>query len=429
MPCSGAKSNHAEQLRFLEDFTMVKIAERMAHIPFSAIRSMFERVSLLEQRGNEVIHLEVGRPDFDTPNHIKQAAARSLNNGEVHYTSNYGIPLLREAISDKLKRDNQLNFNPQTEIIVTAGVSEGIMITMMALLNPGDEVLVCEPLFPAYQMAARMAGAVVVTVPVSAGNGYQPTPADLLSRLSNRTRMMIVTTPGNPTGVVTSKATLLMMANFAIEHDLVVMSDEIYEKLIYDGLAHISIASLPGMRERTITLNGFSKSYAMTGWRVGYVAADARLIQAMVRIHQNSVVCANSFAQWGAVAALDGPQAPMEAMVKEFDNRRLLMIEQLEQMPGLSFVRPQGAMYVLVDVSQITDDSNNLADDLLQQAFVAVVPWDKRHIRLSYGNSHANLQIALQRMGEFFVAEHPEQLKNQMIIGEPQCQQQETPIR
>jgi aspartate/methionine/tyrosine aminotransferase len=250
-----------------------------------------------------------------------------------------------------------------------------------------------------------MAGAVVVTVPVSAENGYQPTREDLLSRLSTRTRMMIVTTPGNPTGLVTSKATLLMMANFAIKHDLIVMSDEIYEKLIYDGLQHISIASLPGMRERTLTLNGFSKSYAMTGWRVGYVAADARFIQAMIRIHQNSVVCANSFAQWGAVAALDGPQEPMEAMVREFDRRRLLMIEQLKQMSGLSFVRPQGAMYVLVDVSQQTSNAHQLADDLLQQALIAVVPWDNRHLRLSYGNSYANLQTALQRMGEFLVAE------------------------
>ncbi|MFQ3235710.1 MAG: aminotransferase [Paraglaciecola sp.] len=384
---------------------MVTIADRMAKIPFSAIRSMFERVNLLEQQGQKVIHLDVGRPDFDTPSHIKAAATQSLNNGEVHYTSNYGIPLLREAITKKLKRDNQLNYSPQTEVIVTSGVSEGIMIAMMALMNPDDEVLVCEPLFPAYQMAARMAGAVVVTVPVSAENGYQPTREDLLSRLSTRTRMMIVTTPGNPTGLVTSKATLLMMANFAIKHDLIVMSDEIYEKLIYDGLQHISIASLPGMRERTLTLNGFSKSYAMTGWRVGYVAADARFIQAMIRIHQNSVVCANSFAQWGAVAALDGPQEPMEAMVREFDRRRLLMIEQLKQMSGLSFVRPQGAMYVLVDVSQQTSNAHQLADDLLQQALIAVVPWDNRHLRLSYGNSYANLQTALQRMGEFLVAE------------------------
>ncbi len=382
-----------------------RVAQRMTQIPFSAIRQMFERVSDLEMQGHEVIHMEVGRPDFETPEHIKQACARALNDGQVHYTSNYGIPLLREAISDKLKRDNQLDYDAKSEVIVTAGVSEGIVLTMMALLNPGDEVLIPEPLFPAYKMAAHMAGAVVVTVPAEAKNDYQPTRADLDARLSPRTRMLVVTTPGNPTGVVINPLTLLRLADFATENNLLVMSDEIYEKLIYDQRLHISMASLPGMRQRTITLNGFSKSYAMTGWRLGYVAADVRLIQAMVRIHQNSVVCANSFAQWGGVAALDGPQAPLEAMVKELDRRRLLMIEQLQQMPEVSFVRPQGAMYVFADVSKVTDSAYQLADDLLNQAHVAVVPWDKQHLRLAYGNSYENLQVALQRVGDFLVGD------------------------
>lgn len=379
---------------------MRQIAERMDRIPFSRIRTIFERVNRLEQEGVPVIHLEVGRPDFDTPEHIKQAGYRALHSGQVHYTSNYGILPLREAIARKLEHDNHLVFNPKTEIIVTAGVSEGILITMMALLNPGDEVLIPEPLFPCYVKAARMAGAIPVAVPVYAKNKYQPARVDLESRLSKRTRMLVVTTPGNPSGVVMSESTLKDLACFSIENDLLVMADEIYEKLIYDNCRHISIASLPGMRSRTITLNGFSKSYAMTGWRLGYVAAEEWLIQALIRVHQYSVVCATSFAQWGGVAALEGSQMCVQTMVDEFNRRRLFLIEQLQNIPGISFPRPEGAMYVYVDVSRLTQSAYQLANDLLEHAHVAVVPWDERHIRISYGNSYENLETALERMSE-----------------------------
>jgi aspartate/methionine/tyrosine aminotransferase len=347
--------------------------------------------------------LEVGRPDFDTPAHIKQAACRALDNGQVHYTSNYGILILREAIADKLRRDNRLSYDPQDEIIVTAGVSEGIVMTMMALLNPGDEVLIPEPVFPCYVMAARLAGAVPITVPVSAANGYQPTRADLLAKLSPRSRLLVVTSPGNPTGAVWDVQTLQALAEVAIAHNLFVMADEIYEKLIYDGRQHLSIASLPGMRARTVTLNGFSKSYAMTGWRLGYVAADAALCQALIRIHQYTVVCATSFAQWGGWAALTGGQACVQEMVAEFDRRRLLVVGQLQAMPGIRFLRPQGAMYVYADVSELSSDAYRFADELLEHAHVAVVPWDKRHIRLAYGNSYDNLKTALERIGEALV--------------------------
>ena len=393
---------------------MIQIADRMANIPFSTIRNMFERVNRLEQEGAPVIHLEIGRPDFDTPDHIKMAAVQAQIDGHVHYTSNYGIFPLREAISRKLDRDNHLVFDPQTELIVTVGVSEGILMTMMALLNPGDEVLIPEPLFPPYEMVARMAGAVPVPVPVGVENDYQPTRADCEARLSTRTRMLVVTTPGNPTGVVMNEDTLQGLSDFAIENDLFVMADEIYEKLIYDGQRHISIAGLAGMRSRTITLNGFSKCYAMDGWRLGYVAADAQLIQALIRIHQYSVVCANSVSQWGAVAALEGPQSEMHAMVEEFDRRRLLVIEQLQQIPEISFPRPQGAMYVYIDVSKVAESAYQLADDLLERANIAVVPWDQRHIRISYANSYDNLRVALERMRKHFCLLNEEGRKTTM---------------
>ncbi|NRB39908.1 MAG: pyridoxal phosphate-dependent aminotransferase [Pseudomonadales bacterium] len=382
-----------------------KSATRMDSIPFSTIRTMFERVSHLEQSGQSVIHLDVGRPEFDTPEHIKQASVKALRDGQVHYTSNYGLPQLREAIAKKLMLDNLLEFDPDNEVIVTAGVSEAIMISMLSLVNPGDEVLILDPQFPAYAMATRMAGGIPMSVPVYANNAYQPVKADLQACLSHRTRMLVIASPGNPTGVVLSETTLRMLADFAISHDLLVMSDEIYEKLIYDNQQHISIASLPGMRSRTLTLNGFSKSYSMTGWRLGYVAADASLIQALVRIHQNTVVCANTFAQWGAVVALTGTQQPLLDMVNELDRRRLFMIEQLAKISGVAFQRPQGAMYIYVDVSVLTDNAYQLANDLLNDKHIAVVPWDQHHIRLAYGSNYKNLKVALTRLGEFLLKE------------------------
>lgn len=408
----------------MKEFTMQQSAKRMNRISFSDIRTIFERVNHMEQEGTPVIHLEVGHPDFDTPEHIKQACYRALYDGKVHYTSNYGLLPLREAITRKLECDNHLIFDPRTEIIVTVGVSEGIMMTMMALLNPGDEVLIPEPLFPCYAMAARMAGAIPVVVPTSAENEYQPAQVDLETRLTKRTRMLVVTTPGNPTGVVLSESTLRVLADFSIENDLLVMADEIYEKLIYDNSRHISIASLPGMRSRTITLNGFSKSYAMTGWRLGYVAADVQIIQALIRIHQYSVVCTNSFAQWGGVAALEGSQVCVQAMVEEFNRRRMLVMDQLQNIPGLSFPRPQGALYVYVDVSGLPQSAYQLAEDLLDQAHVAVVPWDRKHIRISYANSYENLKVALKRIHQFLRAETfvARRSKNEDILLSRYCQ-------
>lgn len=378
------------------------IAARMEQIHYSGIRTIFESVKQLERQGCPVIHLEIGQPDFDTPAHIKQAGYDALCKGQVQYTSNYGILPLRRAIASKLKRENDLIVDPETELIVTTGVSEAIMIAMMALLNPGDEVLVMEPWFPCYPMSARMAGAVPIPVPVHAVNNYQPLRADLEAAVTSRTKMLVLTTPGNPTGTLFDLDTLKELADFAIRHNLLVVADEIYEKLIYDGCKHISIASLPGMRRRTLTLNGFSKSYAMTGWRLGYVAADKSLIQALVRIHQYSVVCSTSFAQWGAVTALEGTQEPMRQMVKELNRRRMMLIEALNEIPNLSFCRPQGAMYVYVDVSQMTENACVLAEELLYCAHVAVVPWDSKHIRISYSTSYENIKMAMEKIRRFF---------------------------
>ena len=381
-------------------------AKRMRDIPFSDIRRIFERVNQMQQAGQAVIRLDVGRPDFDTPAHIKQATAQALMDGHVHYTSNYGIPELREAIAHKLREENEVRVDASDEVIVTAGVSEAIMITMQALLNPGDEVLLMAPLFPAYAAAVRMAGAIPIIVETHAEQGYSPNRETLERAITPRTRMLVITTPGNPTGAVLAPAALQEIAEFTIRHDLLVVSDEIYEKLIYDGLTHVSIASLPGMHARTLTLNGFSKSHAMTGWRLGYVAGPRTLLDALIRVHQNTVVCATAFAQHGALAALTGTQAPMQAMVRELDARRTLVLSGLSKIPGLRVFRPQGAMYCFCDVAELTQqgatrDAHALARDLLESAHVSVVPWDRKHIRLSLGTGQTQLSEAMHRLQEY----------------------------
>lgn len=370
----------------------------MEEIPFSGIRKIFEEVNRREKQGQDIIHLEIGRPDFDTPVHIKEAAKKALDAGRVHYVSNFGLPELRLAIADKLKSENDMAYNPETEVIVTVGVSEAIFAVMMALLNPGDEVLIPEPFFPNYLMCAHMAGAVPKGVPLRAENGYNPDVKDYKQLVTKRTRMMIVTTPGNPTGTAMSAEAIKDLAEFACQHDLLVVADEIYEKMIYDDCRHMSIGSLPEMHKRTLTVNGFSKSYAMTGWRLGYVAADAKLIEAVVRIHQYTVVCANSFAQWGALAALEGLQDCVDNMVAEFDRRRRLVIKRLDGMKGITFERPTGAFYVYLDTSAMGKSAPEMAQYLLDRAGVAVVAWDKNHIRISYANSYEKLTEAMDRM-------------------------------
>jgi aspartate/methionine/tyrosine aminotransferase len=376
----------------------MQIADRMNSIPFTAIRKVFEEAGRREALGEAIIHLEVGRPDFETPDHIKAAAVRALNEGKVHYTSNYGIPELREAIAAKLERDNDLEYDPAKEIIVTVGATEGIFMAMMALLNPDDEVLIPTPSFPCYVRCAYMAGAKPVPVSLMEARGFVPDIEDFRSQITSKTRMLIINTPSNPTGTIFSKEVLEQLAQLAIEKDLIVLADEIYEKNIYDGQKHFSIARLPGMKKRTITVNGFSKSYSMTGWRLGYVASTPELIGAMIRIKQYATVCATTFAQWGAVEALNGPQDCIAEMGTEFDRRRLMVIDRLSAMPGISFVRPQGAFYVFINISKFGKRSREVVEIFLDKAGIAVVPWGEEHIRISYANSYENLEKAMDAM-------------------------------
>ncbi|MBF0530375.1 MAG: pyridoxal phosphate-dependent aminotransferase [Deltaproteobacteria bacterium] len=376
----------------------MRIAERMHFVPFSEIRVVFEEVSRREQAGQKIYHLEIGRPDFDTPVNIKEAAKRALDAGLVHYTSNYGLMELRQAIARRFKQYNGLDYNPENEIVVTAGGTEAMLIATMALLDPGDEVLIPTPIFQHCIYNTRMAGAVPVLVPLDENNGFIPDMDLLRAHITPRTKMLVITTPSNPTGTILHRNSLEGLAQLAQEYNLYVIADEIYDKMIYDEQVHVSMAGLPGMRDRTLTLNGFSKTYSMTGWRLGYVAAHANLISAMIRIHQYSVSCATSFAQWGAVEALNGPQDSVAAMVGEFDRRRQMVYQRLTAMPGLKVTRPQGAFYIYINITGLGQSSAQIARLLLEKAQVAVVPWTEVHIRVAYTTSYDNLAAAMDRM-------------------------------
>ena len=376
----------------------MKLAKKMDIIPFQPIRRIVEEANRREKQGEKIIHLEIGRPDFDTPFHIKKAAMNAISEGKVHYTSNYGIPELREAIAAKFKQDNGLVYDPLDEIIVTVGATEGIFLSMMALLDPGDEVIIPNPSFPCYAQCANMIEAIPVFVPLKQENDFEPIINDFKAKITSKTKMIVINTPHNPTGAIYSEKVLKELAQLAINNDLFVLSDEIYEKNIYDSYKHFSIASLPGMHERTITLNGFSKSHCMTGWRLGYLASSRELIAGLIRIHQYVTVCATSFAQYGAVAALKGSQECVETMGKEFSRRRVMMVERLLEMPGISVFKPKGAFYIFINVEKLGMSSQDLSTYLLDEACIAVVPWGDKHIRISYANSYENLEKAMDNM-------------------------------
>lgn len=380
-------------------------AERMDRIPFSGIRRIFEAAARLEAEGRDIVHLTVGRPDFDTPAHIKEAAKAALDKGEVHYTSNYGIAPLRKAVAAKLRADNGLDYE-EDEILVVHGASQGIAVAVQGFLGPGDELLVPSPAYLNYFHVATLAGASAVPVPLRLENDYQLDPDDILERITPRTRMLVVTTPQNPTGAVCPPSVLQRLAEIAVERDLLVLSDEIYEKLVYDGAEHGSIAGFPGMKERTFTINGFAKAYSMTGWRIGYVAAPRPLVDVLVRIVQYTTVCPTSFAQFGALAALEGPQQPVLDMKGEFDRRRALVAERLAAIPGVRSAKLQGAFYAFPDVSSLGLGDDELADRLLSEAGVAVVPGSafgpggEGHLRLSYATDYDRLAVGLDRLAE-----------------------------
>ena len=378
-------------------------AERMNFLPFSGIRRMMEKATKMQQAGERVIHLEIGRPDFDTPERIKRAATESLAQGHVFYTSNYGTPELRSTIADKMLEKNQVRYDP-SEVLVTVGVGEGTFAGMAAFLNPGDEVLVPNPVWLNYIHVPESLGAVPSTYSLKEENDYQVDFAELESRITSRTKMLVIVDPSNPTGGVFSRETLERLAEMARKHDLLVLSDEIYERLVYDGVEHVSIASLPGMKERTITLGGMSKAYSMTGWRLGYLCAPREIVQACVRIHQYTVTCAPSFVQDASVVALRECDEDVETMRREYQRRKDYVVKALNAIDGLSCNNPKGAFYVFVNVKSLGRSSAEVAEYMLDHAKVALVPGSafgsegEGYLRLSYAAAYEELVEACERI-------------------------------
>lgn len=370
-------------------------------IPPSGIRRFFDLVAQTEG----VISLGVGEPDFVTPWHIREASIYSLEAGRTTYTSNHGLPELRREISAYLSRRYGVGYDPGREVLVTIGVAQAIDLALRAVLSPGDEVLIPEPCFVSYAPCTLLAGGTPVGIPLSAENGFKLRGADLESRLTPRSKVLLIGFPNNPTGATMNSEELLEVAEVASRTGLVVISDEIYSELTYDG-EHTCIASLPGLRGQTIVLNGFSKAFAMTGWRIGYAAGPGPIVEAMVKIHQYTAMCAPITGQMAAIEALRNGEAEMRNMVEQYRRRRNLMVSGLRGM-GLRCFEPGGAFYVFPSIAETGLTSEEFSELLLREEKVAVVPGTafgpsgEGHIRCSYATSVDNLKEALLRIGRF----------------------------
>jgi aspartate/methionine/tyrosine aminotransferase len=363
------------------------------------------RARQLEATGVDVVHLEVGEPDFDTPANIRAAAKRALDEGKTHYAPFPGIPELREAIADDATARKHFPVAPE-HVFVTVGGKGVMLYAIEALVDEGDEVLVPDPGYPIYESLVSWIGGKPVPAPIRQANNFRLDPDELASLVTPRTTMIVLNSPANPTGGVLTRGDLEKIAEIAQAHDLVVLADEIYGRILYEG-EHVSIASLPGMAERTIVLDGFSKTYAMTGWRLGYAIVPEWLAFAFGRLLINSVSNVSNFSQYGAVEALRGPQDEVDAMVREFRARRDLVVDGLNAIPGISCLRPSGAFYVFPEVSGTGLSGADLAHRLLYEAGVSTLAGTAfggvgtNHIRLSYATSQANIRKALERIGQF----------------------------
>ena len=378
-----------------------KIASNIKAVPFSGIRKFFDLASTME----DVISLGVGEPDYSAPDKVISACIDSLKRKETSYTSNWGLLELRREIASLFHNLYGVDYAPEDEIMVTVGVSEAIGIILTTLLNQGDEVLIPDPAYLAYPACVSIAGGKPVLVPTFAKDDFKLTVDELEKKVTSRTKAILIGYPNNPTGTVMDRDSLLEIADFARRHDLVVISDEIYCDLTYEG-NHTCFAFLPGMKERTLTMNGFSKSYAMTGLRVGYVCGPREVMEAIYKVHQYEILCASVTSQYGAIAALRHCDEDVKAMYNEYAARRELVYEGLKDM-GLSVSKPKGAFYIFPDISITGMNDEEFADRLLREEKVGVVPGTcfgeqgKNHIRISYAASRENLREALRRMHRF----------------------------
>ena len=380
----------------------IAIAEHIKGIPRSGIRDFFEIV----QSMSDVISLGIGEPDFATPWHIREAAIYALERGRTGYTSNLGLPRLRRSISDYIQKHFGIRYEPLSEILVSVGVSEAIDLALRALLNQGDEVIYHEPCYVSYAPSIVMAGGVARAVTTRADEGFILHAEELEKAITPRTRVLMLNFPTNPTGAAMDPEELEKIASVCVKHDLVVLTDEIYSELTYEGRPHHSIATLPGMRERTVLLHGLSKAFAMTGWRIGFACAPAELIEAMMKIHQYSILCAPIMGQDAAIEALDRGEQSVNGMRREYEMRRNFIVSSLRDM-GLDCPSPRGAFYVFPKITSTGLSSRDFSLRLLHEKKVAVVPGPafgsggEGHVRCSFATALDQIKIAMVRMAEF----------------------------
>lgn len=382
-----------------------RLSQRVQKVPPSGIRRFFEIAATME----DVISLGIGEPDYVSPRPIIDAAIDGLNKGYTGYTSNAGLAELREAIAEDLLRLYGVAYDPGREILATVGVSEALQLAMLALLDPGDEILIPEPCFVSYGPTAVFAGGKVVYVPTSVENDFQVTAADIEARITPRTKVLFLAYPSNPTGAVLRREVLEEIAEVVIKHDLLVLSDEIYDRLVYGEAfkqGHTCLPTIPALRDRTVLLGGFSKGYAMTGWRIGYACAPEPIYKAMYKLHQYIIMSAPTMSQWGALAGLKQCQDDVETMRQAYDRRRRMIVDGLNA-AGLPTFEPEGAFYCFPDIRSTGLSAEDFAQGLLQEEHVAVVPGDAfgpsgaGYVRCSYATAYDKLEEAVRRITRF----------------------------
>ncbi|MFQ5521125.1 MAG: pyridoxal phosphate-dependent aminotransferase [Candidatus Methylomirabilia bacterium] len=384
----------------------MNVAERMARLGTESAFEVLAMAKALERQGKAIVHLEIGEPDFDTPEPIKAAATQALAAGATHYGPSAGLPELREAIAKHISSTRGTPVSPE-EVVITPGAKPIMFFTILALVNRGDEAIYPNPGFPIYESVINFVGGVPVPIPLREETGFGFDMEVFERKVSHKTKLIIINSPQNPTGGVLERGQLERIAEIARHWRIPVLADEIYREFLYEG-EFASIASLPGMKPLTVILDGFSKAYAMTGWRLGYGVMPEPLAEHLTRLMVNSASCTATFIQLAGIAALQGDQSPVHRMVAEFKRRRDLVVEQLNHLPGVSCTRPRGAFYVFPNVKVLKRPAKEIATRLLEEAGVAVLwgsafgAYGEGYLRLSYANSEANLRLALERMGPVF---------------------------
>ncbi len=389
-------------------------AHRLDKVQPSLIRTILDRAAALRAEGHTVIPFSAGEPDFNTPSDIKEATIRALTNNETKYNSNRGYPRLRKVLQTYIERETGISYDPDTEILVTSSAAEALNNVIMTFVDPGDDVIILTPAFVSYKSLTYMCGGNFIDIPYKAtDDGFVVDMEAIRNAITPKTKMLVMNSPSNPTGAVISKEDVEELCRLAKENNFLIFSDEIYSRLVYDGKKFTSVASVPGMKEHSVIVSGFSKTFAMTGWRVGYVYSDAKLITKILKTHQYSTTCSPTFIMVGLADAMetDRTKQQVQEMIDAFARRRKLVMQLLDEIDGLSYVKPYGAFYILVDVSAFGMSSMDFSMRLLEEKFVATVPavglddHTGKYVRISYATNEANIKEGLRLIAEF-VAEN-----------------------